>query len=347
MRSMRIVGVLAGGACALALFTSAAEAQPTRDMLSRELEQNMREMRIFLSSNRSLAERLVAGRAAEGVTGVDQETRAITLFRNASADARLRAIALDKLHSAVAADAGLQRDVASVLADRASAAVLREQALDVIEGLSFARPASSLAAGTAGEKLLELLDDPNPAFRLRGMALLMQEDNEAARTRLGEGLLNPTAAAVPPPDAVRLLGAKLVSDVLPLLRQMMTSPPDQATRIEAIRALGRDPESREAIAALLRDPRQPQAVRLQALASLDANLGTPEFIPHARPIVGDESAGDSLRVYAIQSVKYRRGTVAELAEDEFDAVVRAIAASSSASAVLRQVARGYVQARGL
>lgn len=342
MKAMHRLGRLAAAACALPLFADAAAAQPEREAV----RENLREIRTFLNPSRPLGERLRAGEAAEALTGADQETRAIVIFRNANADARLRAIALDKLENAVAADAALQRDVAEVLAERGAARVLRQQALEVIETLSFDRPAPSLAEGTARERLLALLDDPDPAFRLRAVTLLVNENDQSARARLAQGLRTPAAAAVPPADAVRLLGRSLAPDVLPLLRQVMASPPDEATRLEAIRALGRDAESREAMAALVRDGAAPRAVRLQALAALDANLSAEEFVAHALPVVGDESAGDSLRVYAIQSVKYRRGTAAGPAEDEFDAAVRA-AASSASSAVVRQVAADYLRVRAL
>lgn len=348
MRSIRMLGRVAVGACAAALFASAAAAQATQgtDTVPVAVLKNRRDVRIFLNRNVRLADRLSAGAAAQEATGIDQETGAIALFRDTRADARLRALALDLVPGAVASDLRLQRDVANVLADRTALRVLRDQALAVIESLSFSNSPSTLAGGEARARLLSLLDDPDPAFRLRGITLLMQEEDETARARLVEGLRTPTTAAVPAADAVRLLGRNLMPDVLPLLRQLMTSPPDQATRIEAIRALGRDTESREAIAALLRDTQQAEAVRLQALASLSANLPAPEFTAYALSIVTEETAGDPLRAYAIQSVKYRRGTVTEQPEDEFDAAVRAIAASASTSAVLRQVATGYVRARG-
>jgi hypothetical protein len=126
----------------------------------------------------------------------------------------------------------------------------------------------------------------------------------------------------------------------------MASHPDLPSRIEAIRVLGGDSSSREPIVTLLADARQPEAVRLQAMATLNASASPQEFVGYVRPVVGDESAGDALRLYAILAVKDRRGGIADLAEDEFDQAVRALA-TSSGSAAVRDAATEYVRARGL
>ncbi|HVG45412.1 MAG TPA: HEAT repeat domain-containing protein [Longimicrobium sp.] len=344
---MHLLKCMAAAACVSTLVASAARAQATpRDTTPRQARENARNVRMFMDRSNSEAERLRAAEAAEGLNGVDQVTWAINLLRNPAELPRIRAAALLKAQNAVAVDANLQREIAELLGNRAEAPALREASMATVENLSFATPPSALAGGAMDDTLRSLLDDPDAALRLRAVTVLVNHHDEAARSRLVQGLQSPAEAAVAPADAVRLLGRDLQPDALPALRQVMASPPDQPTRIEAIRALGADLESRAAIAAILADRQEPEAVRLQAMASLNANAAPQEFAAYTRPIVTDEAAGDALRLYAILAEKDRRGDVAELPEDEFDQAVRALATSSTSQAV-RDAAAEYLRSRRL
>src|SRR5688572_13408282 len=71
MRPIRMLVRLAAGACAAALFASAAAAQTAQgtDTVPREVLKSRRNVRTFLNRNVRTADRLSAGAAAQGVTG--------------------------------------------------------------------------------------------------------------------------------------------------------------------------------------------------------------------------------------------------------------------------------------
>jgi hypothetical protein len=346
--------------CGAVLSATAASAQTApypapaggRQALQAELsahaEATARAAAVLLDRSKSLEERTTAGKRVEAIFRADQVAAAIQLARDSSQHPRLRALALSKVMHAIPGDDALVTDVLKWISSRETPPVLRFTAVEVAEGLMFSSLAAHARRGEFLEAFRSLLRDPesDPELRRRAFALLSAEGDDLAQRLLIEALKSPKGAAVPPAEAVRLLGLRLPADAYPVLAEILRNPPDPATRLEVIRHLGGYPPSRPDLVRILQDPKEAPAARLAALGALHANV--PESLPEiVLPIIRDEQAGDELRVQALQNIRWRR-TSSKLrlhGIPAFDAAVREISTASRSEAV-RRVAREYLDAIG-
>lgn len=323
-------------------------AQELRAAVAAREEQIARQAEIFLDRRRPTAER------ASAVSGVPVFIRSEHL----QAAARL---ALDSLESPQLRALGVSRGLHAFLSDTTLFSALlpllegrdtsTELRLPILEAVEVAMT-GSLVMHTHHERIMSALravsQSRDPEVRIRALRLLAIHDDNVTRRLMLEWLSSPESP-IPRHEIVVLLGLRLNPESLPALHRVMLLSDDSTTRIETIRLVGSYRESRPVIARWFQDPRQSETVRLAAAGALYA--ADPDAFPGlALSIVQDEAAGDALRTYIIQAVRYRRlaMTPAEAGAggDSFDRAISGLARNSQ-SAVVRSSAVEYAQDRGL
>ena len=200
--------------------------------------------------------------------------------------------------------------------------------------------------------LRKVSTDPDPGVREIALSTLIGQGDDHAEQLLIDDLRNPATELLPAETAVALLATNADADTMPVLREVFAKPPNASAQVEAMRALGADPQSRPAIVKVLQDESQPEALRLAAAGTLAANV--PEQLPaHALTVVKDEDTSESLRVYSIKAVQTHRegqrvsgkaeaSINADPAMAAFDQAVSQLKGHSSAA--VREAAQTYDQA---
>jgi hypothetical protein len=292
-----------------------------------------------------LAQRVAAAERIEVFLRPEHVAAAVRLSRDAGQPPALRALALRRVVHAVLADDSLISDLLTWVADPATPPELHRAAVTVADALFFSSVAGHARRGEFLQAFRALTSDPQPDLRRLAFSRLSAEGDDAAQRRLLEGLKGGTDAPLPPAESIELLGLRMPADAFPVLHQLLVSAPDPQTRIAAIRHLGAYPPSRADLIRIVQSRDEKQEARLAALGALHANV--PEALPAiAAPVLKDPTAGDELRIFVIQAVRWRRGNSGLRLEgiSDFDAAVRALADGTESE--LRRVAREYLAAVG-
>lgn len=350
---------LAAGVVLLALGASgrarAQEPSPVRDSLRVQVAAREAEIAaaaaVFLDKQRPEAERAAAVARITAFVRPDDIRRAFALARDQEEPPQLRAFALPRVQHALAGDTGFAGAVLALVVSATTPGPIRDAAMEVLETLMFGSAARHARHDDFVAVLRLVTQDPDSNLRARAFALLVADGDEQTRRQLLESLRQPELVPLPPASIVRLLGLTLTDSVYPVLHAVLIQPPDAATRVEAIRLLGGYVPSRLLLTRYLQDAQEPDVVRLAAMATLHANAPG-EFPGLALPVILDEQASDSLRLYGIQATRLRRRTLGadSLAAfptgDSFDQAMLRLATESRSTAV-RAAAASYLRARGV
>lgn len=338
----------------LAATVAMGQASPSREAVLGEIQARQQEAsraaKVFTDRSRSEQERAAAARGVEAFLSPEDVSAASRIFLDRGEPPSLRALALSRIEHAVDQNPALTTEILGLVGSPETPEVLRDQAAAVLADLSF----SSLSMRERSAEILPVLRtltrDRDQDLRRMAFGILAAHGDDFAQQRLIECLRSPESAPLPPQECVHLLGLQLHGDAYPVLHQILLHPPDEATRIEAIRLLGGYAESRQKLLEILNDPAEPGAARMAALGTLHAN--DPErFAEIALPVIRDERAAAELRIYGIQAVRIRRATVAReqrntAAAASFDDAVREVARTSRSEAV-RKAAQEYLRVLGL
>ena len=270
------------------------------------------------------------------------DDKQIEQFRKIVLDAKeqpeIRAMALDKIYQVVADDEKLVTLSIGWLDNQQAPKVLREEALQVMDNLSF----SSMDVPDVYEKMLE---DPEPEFRRCAFTKLIVHGDARAQQKLIEGLENPQVALLPAPDAIAILSMSLKKEYYPSLYNVLQQTTDEATRLEAIRALGSYKEAGENLISISRNSNEREEFREAALGALYA--GDRENIAdYVLPILTDKSSTPRLQIIGIQmtidvrqSIAYRIKTKKA---DKLDLLIKKLAKDNSMPD-LQQIAIKYIR----
>lgn len=300
---------------------------------------------VFLDGARPAAARLAAVSNVAALADEQQLDRAVAVAFDAGESTAIRVRALQLAGPRATVDTTFSRRLSALATDSAAAGDLRHEAVRQLSFATFgsatmhAQPDAFLATFRAASR--------DPQLRIRRIALrvLAGQGDRPGLELLRDGLTSPSAALLPPAEAVGLLGLIDPAPFYDVLRRLMRTPPDAATRVAAIGLLGRDSVSRAELVRVLRDRRERLAAREAALGALAA--GDQEGLAqHVVPVVADETAPADLRVRAIRAVEITRTSrdprVVGRAPDEFDRAVQRVAARTQVVAV-RGAARRYLE----
>jgi hypothetical protein len=303
------------------------------DELQERISQQRQSSDVSALGLESLAAVGDAGTAAEN----DPVEEAMAVVRDRNEDPELRAVTLHAIAIEVGGREDLIDSVLALLRDTAEPAVLRLEALRILQTLNFSSPIFSTKRAEYMALLRELINAEDLTLRQRVLEILAQEMDEYAQRRLLEGLEDPSKALLPPEKAIQLLGYDVHAEHFPILRQMVMKPPSAAAKQEAIRLLAADPASQDLLAGILHDKKQSQATRRASALALQA-LSPQAFQEHARRIVLDEDENSDLRATSISALAHTMGQEALSQDTELTEKVERLQKHSSSKEVKRSAA---------
>jgi HEAT repeat protein len=314
----------------------------TRDSLAHQIDNYVNNVNDaanqFLNKKLSVTERIKAIEPYDIIYDQKQveQFKSIVLDTNENPD--IRATALNKIYQFVPGDDQLEPLMLGLLGDPQAPKSLRKEALELAENLSFA----SMDVPDVYQKMVE---DPDYEFREFAFAKLIVHGDARAQQKLIEGLENPRLALLPAPTAIAILSMSLKKEFYPALYKILQQTNDEATKLEAISALGFYKAARPKLIAISRDAGEQEQFREAALDALYAG-DRENIVTYVLPIVSDISAPVRLQVVGIQmamdirqSIIYRRKAHA----DNFDLLIKRLSKDKNRDIQLQQMATKYIQ----
>ena len=122
---------------------------------------------------------------------------------------------------------------------------------------------------------------------------------QGAQQKLINGLENPQSALLPAADAIQILSMSSKKEYYPAVYKVLQQTKDDATRLEAISALGFYKEAREKLVNISRDANEKEQFREAALEALFVG-DKDNIVKYASPILSDKSATPHLQIIAVQ-----------------------------------------------
>lgn len=199
-------------------------------------------------------------------------------------NSRRRAAAAPDTPGGVDVDAAV-----ALLADRAAPADERRLALQTLKQAATHHPAYDEWRPRYLEALRTAARSRDRELREAAAATLAQYKDPWIQERLLDGLRDPSAALVPPEDALQLLGYDPHAEVQRVAERIADDPPSPEARREALRVLASDPGSEQRFAELFGDRTEsPEVRRLAATALSSIAPGT--FRRVAEDVVAEATA---------------------------------------------------------
>jgi HEAT repeat protein len=188
-----------------------------------------------------------------------------------------------------------------VLANKDEPVRVRLAALQSLQAASFSVIAFESCRGDYLATLRKIADDPDPELRQRALGLLARENDGFAEKKLIEGLRNPEKALIPPEKALQLLSYDVHSEAYPIAREIVSKPPNDDARREALRLLAADASAAPLFEKLLQDKKELREIRQIAASALHA-LKPEKLQEHARKILLDKSDYDDIKATSLTAL---------------------------------------------
>ena len=226
-----------------------------------------------------------------------------------------------------------------VLRDTNEPAPVRLAALQALQAASFAVVQFESCRGDYLATLRAVATDPDPELRQRVLGLLAREKDGFAQQRLLEGLQDPEKALVPPEKALQLLSYDVHAAASPVARMIVSKPPSEEAKREALRLLAADASSKPLFERLLRDKDETKEVRQLSASALQAIA--PEALQAlARKILLDPKDYDDIQATSLTALT-QFGDAGEVGQDE-KLMKRVGSLKTAASSKLKQSARHFL-----
>ena len=191
---------------------------------------------------------------------------------------------------------------------------VRLEAIDALATAAFAVTTFEPYRNDYIATLQEVVDDPSQEIRERALGLLVAEKNKFAQKKLLDGLKNPAKALVLPEKALQLLSYDVHTEAYAAARNIVSNPPNDLAKQEALRLLAADPNSTKMFEKLLLDKDEKREVRQVAASALNS-LAPQKLQEHAREILLDDSEYEDIQATSLTAVK-QYGDEEEVAKDE-------------------------------
>lgn len=226
----------------------------------------------------------------------------------------------------------------SILRDTNEPTPVRIRALEILAAAAFAVVEFESCRGDYLAALRAVVTDPELELRRRALGLLAREKDGFAIQKLLTGLQDPKDALVPPEKALQLLSYDLHAEAYPVARMIVTNPPNEAAKQEALRLLAADASSKPLFERLLRDKDETKEVR-QISASALQSIAPESFQTHARAMLLDPKEYDDIQAASLTALTYF-GDEAKVAKD--DKLMERVGSMKKAeSSKLKQGARAF------
>lgn len=313
-----------------------------KDSLLREVDEYVKTVNKaaeqFLNKKLSIAERIKAIEPYDIIYDKKQAEQFKNIVLDDKEQPEIRAMALNKIYEFIQDDK-LWSLALEWLSNPKTPKVLRDAALNWVANVTL----STMEIPDVYQKMLE---DPEPEFRLFAFTQLITHGDARAQQKLIEGLENPSSALLPAPTAIAVLSMSLKKEYYPALYKVLQQTKDEATRLEAIRALGFYKEARENLIAISRSASEKEQFREAALGALYA-ADRDNIVEYVFPILSDKSASLRLQIIAIQMTIDIRQSITYRAKakraDKYDQLIKKIATDRTNPLDLRQIAVKYIE----
>jgi len=230
-----------------------------------------------------------------------------------------------------------------VLRNREEPVEVRLAALQSLQAASFSVIAFESCRGDYIATLRQVADDSDLELRQRVLGILAREKDGFAQKKLLEGLQNPEKALVPPEKALQLLGNDVHAEAYSAAREIVSNPPSDTARREALRLLAADATAAPMFEKILRDKDELAEIR-QISASALQSLKPDKLQAHAREMLLDSSEYDEIQATSLTAIT-QFGDDEAIAKDE--ALLKSVdRMSNKASTKVKQSARRFLSKYG-
>jgi hypothetical protein len=202
----------------------------------------------------------------------------------------------------------------NVLRNQSEPIEVRLAALQSLQAASFSVVAFESCRADYIATLRKVATDPDPELRQRVLGILAREKDGFVQKKLLDGLQNPDKALVPPEKALQLLSYDIHAEAYPLARSIVSKPPNDEAKREALKLLAADAKSAPIFEKLLRDKGESAEVRQICAAVLQA-LKPEKLQENAREILLDDSDYDEIKATSLTALT-QFGDEAAVAKDE-------------------------------
>lgn len=269
--------------------------------------------------------------------------RALSIATSARRTVKERVAALAEAPLAVCdSDENLQA-MLNVLRDKNEPVEVRLAALQSLQAATFSVVAFESCRGDYIATLREVATDPDPELRQRVLGLLAREKDGFAQKKLLEGLQNPKKALVPPEKALQLLSYDVHAEAYSVARAIVSKPPNDDAKREALRLLAADATAAPMFEKILRDKDESAENRQISASALQA-LRPEKLQAHAREMLLDTSEYNEIQATSLTALT-QFGDDAAVAND--DALLKSVdRLSAKASTRVKQSARRFLSKYG-
>lgn len=220
---------------------------------------------------------------------------------------------------------------------------VRFAALESLQAATFSLDAFQSCRGDYLATLRKVADDPDPELRQRVLGLLAREKDGFAQKKLLEGLQNPDKALVTPEKALQLLSYDVHAEAYSAARTIVSNPPNEVARREALRLLAADATAAPLFEKILRDKTESPEARQISASALHA-LQPEKLQAQAREILLDTSEQDDIKATSLTALT-QFGDVETVGKDE--ALLKSVdKLSGEASTEVKQSARQFLSKYG-
>jgi hypothetical protein len=213
-----------------------------------------------------------------------------------------RVAALAQAPLAVCDNENNLQSVLGLLRDTNETAEVRLAAMDTLATASFSVLAFEPCRNDYIAALRDVSQDADPRIRESALGLLVGEKDAYAQKKLVEGLKKPDKALVPPEKALQLLGSDVHAESYAVARDILSKPPSELAKREALRLLSADATSAPLFEKLLRDKNEQRDIRQLSASALHA-INPQKLQAHARELLLDDSDYDDIRATSLTAVK--------------------------------------------
>lgn len=254
-------------------------------------------------------------KAAKSAKPAKRSARAtVSIATSARSSVKERVAALAAAPGAVTQNDENMQAVLNVLRNKEEPVEVRLAALQTLAAAAFSTIAFEPFWGDYILALREVAVDPDPQIRQRALGLLAQEKDGFAQKKLLDGLKNPEEALVPPEKALQLLGNDAHAEAYAAARAIVSKPPSDVARREALRLLAADATSAPMFEKLLRDKNELREIRQISASVLNA-LKPEKLQQHAREMLLDKSEYDDIQATSLTALT-QFGDQAAIADDK-------------------------------
>lgn len=264
----------------------------------------------------------------------------LSIATNASKPVKDRVAAMTDLPLAVSDGEENLDAMMKVVRNQDEPLEVRLAALQSLQAASFSSAAFPSVRGDFIATLRKVAEDPEQELRQRVLGILAREKDGFAQKKLLDGLKNPAKALVPPEKALQLLSYDLHAEAYAAARDIVSNPPSNDAKREALRLLAADATSAPLFEKLLLDKDELREVRQISASALHA-LKPEKFQAYARDILLDPSEFEDIQATSLTAMT-QFGDADAMSADK--ALMKSVARLSgkSASARYKQSARRFI-----